>query len=440
MTLSSARWISSIFSRFVTSDERFAMSRVEVESTSSSTRSLLVLRVLPELERSTSASAIPRWGVASQAPPTRTIVTGTCRFEKYCFVMTGNSVAIFAPLRSLMDEISESSRMASTSFAFPIWRSRSSPTSDPRSTTISWPVMPRSAAPVATYSGISMGRANRISTWGSSVRAISRRSAMSGRWSPLFSIRSIIGAAILPLLGMASRIMPEKAGGSAGAAPDLFVPPCFFLESFEFATDYLLRDAGHVREVVIDNCMDLAVDFRESYPFPRQHLDACHEGEIDRFSDLGEQPDVHLLDTVNLFDRFLRDPGREKVIDLTDVIDGVLTARGLHAHRAVGGDKPVAPVAPADRAVVTHLCRCTGDGQKHALVFDIVRGVDMHHDLAFRAFLCNLPDLFGEESHVVLVFFNVRTVRIDNGAGDSKRDGISVTQAHDLDVLPYCGI
>jgi hypothetical protein len=70
----------------------------------------------------------------------------------------------------------------------------------------------------------------------------------------------MIGAAIRPLLGMASRIMPEKEEIPPGTGADVFLSPCFFLEGFEFATDYLLRDTGHVCKVVINDPVDLAVD------------------------------------------------------------------------------------------------------------------------------------------------------------------------------------
>src|SRR5208283_4767192 len=221
----------------------------------------------------------------------------------------------------------------------------------------------------------------------------------------------MIGAAILPLLGIASRIMPENGVDPPGAGAELFVSPCFFLEGLELATDYLLRDAGHVCEVIVNDYPDLAVDLRKGDAFPGQHLDACHEGLVDRFSDLGEQADVHLLDAVDFAGRF-------------------------HAHRAVGGNKPVAPVATPDRTVVAHLCRCASHCQKHALFPDIVRGVNVHDNLAFRALLCDLADLFGQDAHVLLVFLDIRTVLINDGTGDGQGDRVPVPQAHDLDVLP----
>ena len=76
------------------------------------------------------------------------------------------------------------------------------------------------------------------------------------------------------------------------------------------------------------------------------------------------------------------------------MVDRVLAARCLHAHRAVGSDEPVAAVAAADRPVVSHLGRGAGDGQEHALFFDVVSGVDMDNDLALGALLCNRGDLF----------------------------------------------
>src|SRR5208337_1485685 len=237
-------------------------------------------------------------------------------------------------------------------------------------------------------------------------------------------------------LGIASRIMPENGVDPPGAGAELFVSPCFFLEGLELATDYLLRDAGHVCEVIVNDYPDLAVDLRKGDAFPGQHLDACHEGLVDRFSDLGEQADVHLLDAVDFPDRFLRDLSREEVVDLADMVDRVLAAGRFHAHRAVGGNKPVAPVATPDRTVVAHLCRCASHCQKHALFPDIVRGVNVHDNLAFRALLCDLADLFGQDAHVLLVFLDIRTVLINDGTGDGQGDRVPVPQAHDLDVLP----
>ena len=163
------------------------------------------------------ASAIPRCGVASHAPPTVTTVTATPCPAKNARVIAGNSVATFAPARSATVSTSDSSGTATTSVAFPVCRSRTCSTAEPRSMTISFPVIPRSATPLATYSGISIGRAKRISTFGSRVRVMSLRSLPpSARWRPLFSINSLMGPAILPLFGMARRTSPGPGTGCRG--------------------------------------------------------------------------------------------------------------------------------------------------------------------------------------------------------------------------------
>ncbi len=176
MTLSRARVSSSIFSLLPLRAAGFATRTVVEVRTSSMTRRWFVRSVVPEEERSTMASAIPRCGVTSHAPPTVTIVTPIPRSAKNERVIDGNSVATFAPSRSATVPISDSSGTATTSVALPIWRSRTCSTAEPRSMTISRPVMPRSATPLATYSGISIGRAKRISTFGSRVRVMSLRS------------------------------------------------------------------------------------------------------------------------------------------------------------------------------------------------------------------------------------------------------------------------
>ena len=119
---------------------------------------------------------------------------------------------------------------------------------------------PEVCRPVATYSGISIGRAKRISTCGSSVRVISLRSLTSGRWSPLFSMRSMIGAAIRPLFGIASRTMSEKEGGSLFFFRTLpFF--CFGIsEGVKLTGDNLLCDTGDICKVLVHDALNLAVE------------------------------------------------------------------------------------------------------------------------------------------------------------------------------------
>ncbi len=210
MTLSMARVSSPIFPLLAVRAAGFATRIVVEVKISSTTRRWFVRRVVPEEERSTMASAIPRCGVASHAPPTVTIVTVIPRSAKNERVIDGNSVATLAPSRSSTASIPDSSGTATTRVALPISRSRTSSTAEPRSMTISLPVIPRSATPLATYSGISIGRAKRISTFGSWVRVTSLRSPPSMRRSPLLSSSSLTGPAILPLFGMARRMSPAS--------------------------------------------------------------------------------------------------------------------------------------------------------------------------------------------------------------------------------------
>ncbi len=125
----------------------------------------------------------------------------------------------------------------------------------------------------------------------------------------------------------------------------------------------------------------------------RQDLDACHQRAVNRLADLGEEADIHLVNTVDLCDAVVCDLGGEQVVDLADMVDRVFSARCLHAHGTVGGDQPVAAVATPHGPVVTHLGRGPGHGQVDTVVLDIIRRVHVDNDFAFRLFLCDLHDL-----------------------------------------------
>ena len=64
----------------------------------------------------------------------------------------------------------------------------------------------------------------------------------------------------------------------------------------------------------------------------------------------------------------------------------------------------------------------------------------MYNNPAFCALLCHFADLFPEELHILGVLVNICTILIDNRTGNCQGDGIPVTQAHDLDILPDSGI
>ncbi len=62
----------------------------------------------------------------------------------------------------------------------------------------------------------------------------------------------------------------------------------------------------------------------------------------------------------------------------------------------------------------------------------------MDNDLTFRTLLRNRRDLLLQDPHVIDVLMDIRTVAVDNGAGNRESDGIVIPESHDLDVLPYC--
>ena len=186
---------------------RFVIRRTDDENTSSITFKWFVRSVVPELEMSTIASAIPTCGVISHAPLTFMISMFTPSSSKYRFVMFGNSVATRMPSRSCGDVIGESSGTASTSLARPNSRSSITSTSAPVSDIRSRPVMPTSAAPSCTYSGMSAALANRNVISGSVVFANSFLVAPSRTGRPASLNKETVGSCSRPLLGIAIRII-----------------------------------------------------------------------------------------------------------------------------------------------------------------------------------------------------------------------------------------
>src|SRR5208337_2661278 len=128
----------------------------------------------------------------------------------------------------------------------------------------------------------------------------------------------MMGAAILPLLGMASRTTSEKGRGpdSPGFRNDFAGLAMFSSEGPEFAFDYLFGAGSNICQLVINDLEDICIDLLECDTAFRQHLDTCHEREIDRLTDLGEQPDIHLFDTVDISHALAGDLCGEEIVDL----------------------------------------------------------------------------------------------------------------------------
>jgi len=72
---------------------------------------------------------------------------------------------------------------------------------------------------------------------------------------------------------------------------------------------------------------------------------------------LREEPDIDLFNPVNFFYTFFCEHGREDIVNLSDVVDRIFSARRLHAHRTIRSDQPVAPVPASNGTVVSHLGR-----------------------------------------------------------------------------------
>src|SRR5208337_1438947 len=119
----------------------------------------------------------------------------------------------------------------------------------------------------------------------------------------------MMGAAILPLLGIASRTTSEKGRGpdSPGFRNDFTGLAIFASEGPEFAFDYLLGDRCDIGQLVINDLKDICIDLLERDTMLWQYLDTCHKRIVYRFADLGEQPDVHFFDPVNLCHAFTGD-------------------------------------------------------------------------------------------------------------------------------------
>ena len=117
--------------------------------------------MVPVLVRSAIISATPINGAISVDPLNSTILAFIPLFLRYLLVKLGNSVATNEPSTispGLL--IGESSGTAKTSFALPKFRSSSISTDALFSSIRSRPVIPISAAPSATNSGISAALVN----------------------------------------------------------------------------------------------------------------------------------------------------------------------------------------------------------------------------------------------------------------------------------------
>ncbi len=206
-------------------------------------------------------------------------------------------------------------------------------------------------------------------------------------------------------------------------------------ERFEFTADDSLGYIGDVLEPVIDNPVDFTLDLLYFRAGGGQNLHACHQRTVDWLPDLGEEPDIHLFDSFYPLHAIIGHLRREQVIDLPDMVDRVLAACRFHAHRAVGRNQPVTAVATADGTIVTHLCRGAGNGQVDGPVLDVIAGIKVYEDRAFRALPCDLADLFLEELHVLGILLDICTIFVDNRTGNGQGDGITITEYHDLDIL-----
>ena len=143
-------------------------------------------------------------GAASVEPLNFTIFRFKLFFSRYFLVNVGNSVAtIISDVISSIESIFESSGAAKTRFVFPKFRSRSSITSASFSFIKSMPVIPRSAIPSCTNSGMSDALANNTSISLLKVFEISFLLSLSFNPSPAFSRMLIEGSLILPFEGIA---------------------------------------------------------------------------------------------------------------------------------------------------------------------------------------------------------------------------------------------
>ena len=243
------------------------MSQVDMTSTSSITRRRLVFERCSRTRQVDDRIGNPDWGVASQAPPTRT----TFDIDLLLFkIRTGDSGELPWPPSTrhcFTFVIFESSCTARTSLTLPDWRSSSVLYIGSALDHHIVAGDPEVGCPVATYSGISTGRAKRISTCGSRVLVIRPPLTVLRRWRPLFSTRSMIGAAIRPLLGIASRTDIGKRVVH-GFFSRFFRGLAWVSECLEFPGNDLFGDAGDVCQPVVDNPVDIFVDVLQLTPDP----------------------------------------------------------------------------------------------------------------------------------------------------------------------------
>ena len=167
----------------------------------------LTRSVEPEDTRSTMTSAMPRCGAISAAPETGTSAMSRHAWRKYSAVTRGKLVATRAPCRMSASEWIPLSSVAATARRhWPSSRSASVSSARPDSWIRSHPVIPTSAAPSATNSGMSWARTKIPSKTPPSdaVRARSPRALIS---SPASANSARMSSARRPLFGRAMRSM-----------------------------------------------------------------------------------------------------------------------------------------------------------------------------------------------------------------------------------------
>ena len=144
-------------------------------------------------------------GAASVDPLNLTIFKSFNPFSsRYFLVSTGNSVATFiSSVISSMEFMLDSSGAARTSFVCPNLKSSNSTTSDSLSLIKSTPVIPISATPSFTNSGMSDALANITSMSSLNVFEINFLLFLSINPKPAFSSMLIDGSLILPFDGTA---------------------------------------------------------------------------------------------------------------------------------------------------------------------------------------------------------------------------------------------
>ena len=182
----------------------FATSTIELFNKVSTISKWFIFRVVPVLVKSVIKSATPINGAASVDPLNLTTLRFRLFSARYFFVNVGNSVAtVISSVMSATDFMFESSGAAKTRFVFPNFKSSSWTTSASFSSIRSIPVIPISAIPSWTNSGISDALANKTSISLLKVLEINLRLSLSFNPNPAFSNMFIEGSLILPFEGTA---------------------------------------------------------------------------------------------------------------------------------------------------------------------------------------------------------------------------------------------